>query len=34
MRAAKRPEFTDFLSKSDDKTWKGGLVLDERVGCS
>jgi hypothetical protein len=29
-----RRELTAFLSKDDGKTWTGGLVLDERVGCS
>jgi len=29
-----RRELTAFLSKDYGKTWTGGLVLDERVGCS
>jgi hypothetical protein len=33
-KARQRRELTAFLSKDDGKTWSGGLVLDERVGCS
>lgn len=29
-----RRELTAFLSKDDGRTWTGGLILDERVGCS
>ncbi len=29
-----RRELTAFISEDDGKTWSGGLVLDERVGCS
>lgn len=29
-----RRELTAFISKDDGKTWSGGLVLDERIGCS
>jgi hypothetical protein len=29
-----RRDLTAFISKDDGKTWSGGLVLDERVGCS
>jgi hypothetical protein len=33
-KAKQRRELTAFISKDDGKTWSGGLVLDERVGCS
>jgi hypothetical protein len=29
-----RRDLTAFISKDDGKTWSGGLILDERVGCS
>jgi hypothetical protein len=29
-----RRDLTAFISKDDGKTWTGGLILDERVGCS
>jgi hypothetical protein len=29
-----RRDLTAFISKDDGKTWSGGLMLDERVGCS
>ena len=29
-----RRDLTAFLSKDDGQTWSGGLVLDERIGCS
>ncbi len=33
-KAKQRRNLTAFISKDDGKTWSGGLVLDERVGCS
>ena len=33
-KAKQRRELTAFMSKDDGKTWSGGLVIDERVGCS
>jgi hypothetical protein len=33
-KAKQRRELTAFISKDDGKTWSGGLILDERVGCS
>lgn len=33
-KARQRRELTAFISKDDGKTWVGGLVIDERVGCS
>jgi hypothetical protein len=29
-----RRDLTAFISKDDGKTWSGGLVIDDRVGCS
>jgi len=29
-----RRDLTAFISKDDGKTWSGGLILDERIGCS
>jgi len=29
-----RRELTAFISKDDGKTWSGGLMIDERIGCS
>lgn len=34
QRIPKRSHLTSFLSEDDGKTWKGGLVLDERTGVS
>jgi hypothetical protein len=33
-KAKQRRELTAFISKDDGKTWSGGLILDERIGCS
>lgn len=33
-RTPKRSHLTAFLSDDDGKTWKGGLLLDERTGIS
>jgi hypothetical protein len=33
-KAKQRRELTALISKDDGKTWSGGLVIDERVGCS
>jgi len=33
-KARQRRELTAFISKDDGATWSGGLVIDERVGCS
>jgi hypothetical protein len=33
-KAKQRRELTAFISKDERKTWSGGLVVDERVGCS
>lgn len=29
-----RREITAFISQDDGRTWSGGLVLDERIGCT
>jgi len=29
-----RREITAFISRDDGRTWSGGLVLDERIGCT
>ena len=29
-----RRDLTAFISKDDGKTWSGGLVIDDRIGCS
>lgn len=29
-----RREITAFVSRDDGRTWSGGLVLDERIGCT
>ena len=33
-KGKQRRDLTAFISRDDGKTWSGGLVLDERVGCS
>jgi len=33
-KGKQRRELTAFISKDDGTTWRGGLVIDERVGCS
>lgn len=33
-KGKQRRELTAFISKDDGQTWSGGLVIDERVGCS
>jgi hypothetical protein len=33
-KGKQRRDLTVFISKDDGKTWSGGLLLDERVGCS
>lgn len=33
-KGKQRRELTAFISRDDGKSWSGGLVLDERVGCS
>ena len=33
-KAKQRRDLTAFISEDDGQTWSGGLILDERVGCS
>jgi len=33
-KGKQRRELTAFISQDDGTTWRGGLVIDERVGCS
>ncbi len=33
-KGRQRRDLTAFISKDDGRTWSGGLVLDDRVGCS